>query len=245
MEPPMKQKGRPPSSVERPVPAPGKKFCSACGAEKATDEFYRDASRKDGRCFVCIPCTLEAGARSMQRKKVAGGPSWATTKGRRLRQEVLSHYGGDPPRCECCGEGRFEFLSIDHIGGGGNAHRKAEGSGQMVYRDLKRRGYPPGFRVLCHNCNQAFGYNGYCPHQLERGEPIPEKARYISVPPPPRRDDRNRESILACARRLVTEGEEPKVRVIAAETGVHPNIIYGYRTRLRARSEWPELNPEP
>ena len=24
--------------------------------------------------------------------------------------------------------------------------------------------FPEGFRVLCHNCNQAIGYYGECPH---------------------------------------------------------------------------------
>lgn len=43
---------------------------------------------------------------------------------------------------------------IDHIDGGGNQHRSGEkchGSG--VFSWLKKNGYPPGFRVLCHNCN--------------------------------------------------------------------------------------------
>src|SRR5258708_37086796 len=34
-----------------------------------------------------------------------------------LRIIALNAYGG---KCECCGEERFEFLAIDHIGGGGN-----------------------------------------------------------------------------------------------------------------------------
>jgi len=30
------------------------------------------------------------------------------------------------------------------------------------------QGYPTGFRVLCHNCNQAIGLYGYCPHKTPR-----------------------------------------------------------------------------
>ena len=30
---------------------------------------------------------------------------------------------------------------------------------------LLRHGFPEGFRVLCHNCNQAIGVYGACPHQ--------------------------------------------------------------------------------
>jgi hypothetical protein len=32
---------------------------------------------------------------------------------------------------------------------------------------LIREKLPDGFRVLCHNCNQAIGYYGVCPHESE------------------------------------------------------------------------------
>jgi hypothetical protein len=48
------------------------------------------------------------------------------------------------------------FLVVDHINGEGNKHRKAIGrTGLNFYRWLRTSGYPPGFRVLCHNCNHA------------------------------------------------------------------------------------------
>ena len=30
---------------------------------------------------------------------------------------------------------------------------------------INSNSFPPGFRVLCHNCNQALGAYGYCPHK--------------------------------------------------------------------------------
>jgi len=85
---------------------------------------------------------------------------------RKLRQTIIQAYGG---KCACCGEDRIEFLSIDHIGGGGNKHRKSLGrTGYHFYYWLKRNNYPKGFRVLCHNCNQSLGHYGYCPHQLSK-----------------------------------------------------------------------------
>jgi hypothetical protein len=34
---------------------------------------------------------------------------------------------------------------------------------------LKKRGYPPGYRVLCFNCNRGRYLNGgVCPHEIER-----------------------------------------------------------------------------
>lgn len=83
-----------------------------------------------------------------------------------LRLEVLVHYGGV---CACCGERHYEFLSIDHIDGGGKAHRRVIGtSGKSIIYWLVKNDYPEGFQVLCHNCNMAKGFYGVCPHQLER-----------------------------------------------------------------------------
>ena len=82
-----------------------------------------------------------------------------------LKQLVFAAYGG--AKCACCGESHQEFLSIDHINGGGAAHRKEIGwvSGN-IYGWLKRNNFPAGFRVLCLNCNFALGHVGYCPHQV-------------------------------------------------------------------------------
>ncbi len=84
-----------------------------------------------------------------------------------LKLETFKAYGG--PTCSCCGESRVEFLSMDHINGVGaveryTSHRKGEG----LYRWLKKNGWPAGFRVLCMNCNFAYGHAGYCPHERER-----------------------------------------------------------------------------
>ena len=84
---------------------------------------------------------------------------------RKRKLAVLEAYGG---MCVCCGETTPEFLSIDHVNGDGKEHRKAlgvHGAGGSIYNDLKRRGYPrEGFRLLCMNCNFAFGHFGTCPH---------------------------------------------------------------------------------
>ena len=77
----------------------------------------------------------------------------ATKRGNRLRLrlEVYDAYGG--PKCATCGIDLLDVLSMDHVEGGGNQHRKLLGSGgDKIYRWLKRSGYPPGFRVLCMNC---------------------------------------------------------------------------------------------
>jgi len=82
---------------------------------------------------------------------------------RKYRGLVLEYYGSI---CACCGEAQKEFLSIDHINGGGYKHRKEVGAlgGSGFYRWLINNNYPEGYRVLCHNCNLSLGHYGYCPH---------------------------------------------------------------------------------
>lgn len=83
----------------------------------------------------------------------------------RLKTAALIKYSDDPPRCMCCGETTLEFLTIDHINGGGNIHRKSEKNSTNIYQWLKTNGYPEGFQTLCMNCNWAKGVYGLCPHQ--------------------------------------------------------------------------------
>src|SRR5215475_10012338 len=84
---------------------------------------------------------------------------------KKTRADVLTAYGG---RCACCGETESMFLCIDHVDNDGAAHRRAmnNNGGTSMYTWLKARGYPEGFRVLCHNCNIGRHINGgRCPHE--------------------------------------------------------------------------------
>lgn len=78
------------------------------------------------------------------------------------RRICLLAYGG---KCVCCGEDRFEFLSFDHVNGGGNEHRRQVHGGSGFVDWIYRNGFPSTLQVLCHNCNMAKGFYGYCPHQ--------------------------------------------------------------------------------
>ena len=85
---------------------------------------------------------------------------------RRLRMEALIHYGGNPPKCNCCGETEIQFLSIDHINGGGNKERTTQS--RWVNQWLKTNNYPEGYQILCFNCNLAKGFYKKCPHQTKK-----------------------------------------------------------------------------
>ena len=83
--------------------------------------------------------------------------------GQREKLLCFSYYG---TVCQCCGETDSKFLTIDHINNdGAEARQKGEGTGRRLYSKLKRLGYPPGYQVLCFNCNQAKAYFGTCPHK--------------------------------------------------------------------------------
>jgi hypothetical protein len=91
----------------------------------------------------------------------------AKEKQREYRITALKHYGGGEPHCNCCGETIIEFLSFDHINGGGTKHRKKIGGGIALY--LIKNNFPLDFQVLCHNCNQAKEFYGDCPHNKQNG----------------------------------------------------------------------------
>lgn len=103
-----------------------------------------------------------------QKKHPEAGRRAALKSHRKARNECLAAYGS---KCACCGESTPEFLAIDHINGGGNAHRRSLGK-RDIYFWLRAEGYPTEFQILCHNCNHAKGSYGICPHERLRGSDV-------------------------------------------------------------------------
>ena len=112
-------------------------------------------------------------------------PIWAEQERKRgreflrdLRFKVMDVYGGR--QCVCCGETGLTFLTIDHVNNDGAAHRrslrktaddKRGRSGSAVLAWIKKNNFPPGFQVLCFNCNLSKHINGgICEHQLQKTE---------------------------------------------------------------------------
>jgi hypothetical protein len=147
--------------------AEGKSYCYVCKAEKPVEEFHvytsgNSVGRPVSRCKACVAVL----AKAYQEKN----PAAHAARGRRsnfvMRMEVLWHYSNHTMRCACCGESTLEFLTIDHTDGDGATHRKEIGAGShtTVYRWLRKNNYPPGYQVLCMNCNAAKAWHGKCPH---------------------------------------------------------------------------------
>lgn len=148
----------------------------------------------------------------------------------RLRFEVMRHYGGENPKCAICGVAYIECLSIDHINGGGSKHKKT-GKFTDLTRWLKKHGFPPGYRVLCHNCNQALGHYGYSPFEH------PDRA---IKSPPKTTAELSEDKILRAAVNLVQSGLYPGLKRVATAAGLKSHrIVAVVRNRLLAKGVWP------
>lgn len=130
----------------------GLKKCYQCKTVKPLTDFRLNSkgSSVSGRSSYCILCQRKNGKEEYERLKLEA-----------FRQYSVTPY----PSCTCCGETIVHFLGIDHLNGGGRAHRKEVGSGFGFYRWLRRNGFPEGFQTLCHNCNQAKWAYKVCPHE--------------------------------------------------------------------------------
>ena len=89
----------------------------------------------------------EAVARAIERNRTQGVLEY----NQRKKIDVLTHYGNGSPECVLCGHDKLTSLSIDHINGNGNKHRR-EIKKCNTYRWLMKNNYPEGFRTLCMNC---------------------------------------------------------------------------------------------
>jgi hypothetical protein len=112
---------------------------------------------------LCHPCYSKLRYWDDPEKYRAVARAAGAATRQRLRDELVAAYGG---RCACanCPETDPAFLTLDHSGGDGKAHRIEMGS--HTYGDLRRRGWPQeGYRLLCWNCNAMTRFGRTCPHE--------------------------------------------------------------------------------
>jgi hypothetical protein len=150
-----------------------------CPDPKPLSDFHVRRRSPDGLCRLCKECESKRRKERYSSSSDDGKKDSQTWRAqnrdkvlrvnldykRRLRLEAISHYSLGKNICSCCGEKEMEFLTIDHTHGGGNAHRRTIGRGTPIGLWLKKNGYPPGFSILCYNCNCAKGSSGTCPHE--------------------------------------------------------------------------------
>ncbi len=146
------------------VPNKQRAYCDPC-KEKAKTVYRRRIA--NGLCMYCdnppVPGQKRCEYHREKTNKAVRGVV------RNLRKQILAAYGG---ACKCCGETIPEFLQVDHINGGGCAHRRELAKAKTTfYQWLRANNFPQeGFQILCANCNRAKGQYGTCPHQRTRME---------------------------------------------------------------------------
>lgn len=137
--------------------------CTSCRERNTQTAKQRRAEhRRNGQC---TNCSARASGVYCATCRTAYTQSGKAAR-QRLRRDVLIAYGD---RCACCGESNSVFLTIDHVNGTEVARSKMKKPratvGISLCRELRRRGYPKGFQILCWNCNWAKEQLGQCPHQ--------------------------------------------------------------------------------
>lgn len=181
--------------MTKTIPSHETKTCTKCGEEKPLTGFGTEKRNHKIKILArCRQCTLayQTSWRNTQdrvamNEKYRGWrrdwladksafelasyrkacASYAAMERAKVKIKVFEMYGGS--FCACCGETELCFLSIDHINNDGFAARKRgehPSGGTAFYRWLMRSKYPPGFQVLCMNCQFGKKNNrGICPHQ--------------------------------------------------------------------------------
>ena len=144
----------------KPVGKPGQKTCDPCLEQyRSTNAARYRRYKQEGRCGLCgrpAPAGYALCTQCLAARKEAK---------LELKRSVFEHYGG---RCQCCGESRLAFLTMDHVDGDGAVHRKVDPTAIHIVQWLVRNHLPAGFQVLCWNCNCSKAYYGACPHEAER-----------------------------------------------------------------------------
>lgn len=126
---------------------PNSAHCAVCRA-KRVKQMQRFVARRraNGQCVRCGDYLHDKAAKRCEVCLAKGRERHAA-----LKVEVMAAYGG--PVCVGCGEDEILILQIDHVAGGGCRHAEEIGGRGKLYVWLKDNHFPPGFRVLCPNCN--------------------------------------------------------------------------------------------
>ena len=145
-----------------------RRLCSKLSARKKR-ALHPEESREYNRNYQKKWNKANPGRYKARRQRERANPKTKLVKEtwyKMMRRRVLEHYGGTPPTCQCCGESEYEFLTLEHLNGGGTKHRMEAGP-SAVCPQIVRLGFPDGYSVLCYNCNCGKQHNkGVCPHKM-------------------------------------------------------------------------------
>lgn len=136
------------------------KYCCirCCNSAAKRREFLK--KKDSGLCIQCGGVKDSHQTRCLKCRNLRSRHSKKLARSRKLT--FIEKYGG---KCECCGETKWEFLSLDHVRGDGYKDRTKNRN--ILYKKAVVDFDPSKYRVLCMNCNTAIGFYGYCPHNSE------------------------------------------------------------------------------
>lgn len=189
--------------MTKTIPSHETKVCTTCGIEKPRTEFGPNKRARDkrlARCRTCSnawarihravdPITANAKHRAWNKRRQglmspdqltayrASNALYQRDQRDKRKLKIFEAYGG--AACACCGESEIAFLSMDHVDNNGCAVRRSGlyVSGSPFYQWLIKNHFPPGFQVLCMNCQFGKKCNkGICPHK-SRGVTTRTKVR--------------------------------------------------------------------
>lgn len=206
---------------------PKGRVCRDCTARRQSEYMRKYREKHPGFEMARHKRRIETQPGYLEAHKRRGRDYW-----RRIRQEAIMAYGGYV--CACCGETEPLFLTIDHIDNDGADHRREIGGGANFGKWLKDHGYPPGFQVLCFNCNIGKAHNGgECPHKGRRSDEAPTLAdlRRISGPVVRKMSAESRAAISAALRGKPNPGTAERNRLRAK---LSPNKVIEIRALLEA-----------
>ena len=106
----------------------------------------------------CVMCKKEYERKNSARRR-QNNPEYMQSAIYRSKMKnklsVFSYYSNGSMQCVKCNYSDIRALSIDHIEGDGCKHKNKKGErmkGDEIYRWIKRNNFPPGFQILCMNC---------------------------------------------------------------------------------------------
>lgn len=147
---------------------------------------WKEKNHQNGKCwcgrvlenpdkYTCEKCLNKVKESAARKRSTPEGVQEDKDRGMKARKEVrlqaILAYGGF---CSCCGESEMDFLALDHVNNDGTFDRDSKGrrkGGEKIYRKLRRENYPPGYQILCSNCNWSKHLNkGECIHNIKARE---------------------------------------------------------------------------
>lgn len=158
-------------------PTESVKCCAKCAEPKPLIDFGNETRKPDGKKSQCRACSKVSRREQYldnRENRIASTMRWRDKNPEmhreqcrryraQLKSRILSAYGR---KCTCCGESTPEFLTLEHINGGGRKHR-GKRAATSVYREVIKANFPKDYTILCMNCNFAKGMYGQCPHNAK------------------------------------------------------------------------------